>query len=215
MSTPFNCLSDDILTHDTVLDFFDDDDTMVLPSVHPPSSFSRIRRLLDYSHAFAHHYSLSRLPHDTYWDERRNPPALCHDGLPLQIRMVGYVHSVDYEAQGFELQLTRVVDHNAHVQLLQLGVPRPVRYPSTVALYPLASHVTAGADPNTAYIEVFDATRRLRPAEFMDRVGLTAVDDNDVLIVDAACVQQPTSEGWDVAFEPLLVCLLRSARNAV
>ncbi|KAI9057351.1 hypothetical protein FKP32DRAFT_1607465 [Trametes sanguinea] len=215
MSTASNCLPSDLLSHGTMLDIFNDDDTIVLPSVHPPSCFPRIRRLLDYSHAYGHHYSLSRVPADTYWDERWNPPALCHDGLPLQIRMVGSVHAVNYEAQGFELHLTRVVDHNAHVQLLQLGVPRPARYPSTVTLYPLASRATDDIDSDVTYIDVFDATRRLRPVEFMDRVGLTAVDENDLLIVDAACVQQHTSEGWDVAFEPLLVCLLRSARNTV
>ncbi|KAI9069204.1 hypothetical protein FKP32DRAFT_1671584 [Trametes sanguinea] len=207
MSSPDNTLVLDQSSSPHVLDVFDNDETIVLPGVHPASCFRRIRRMLDYSHPYERYYSLSRIPADAGWDADWSPTALCHEGLPLRIRFVGTIHALDELVQGLDLLLCRVVDHNAHIRLLRLGEPGPVRFPETVALYPTCAVDTL----DLGELEVFDATARLRPREFMTRIAFGSLSRHDLVLVEAACVQQDTSEGWDVAFEPLHVFLLRRA----
>ncbi|KAI9061027.1 hypothetical protein FKP32DRAFT_1678388 [Trametes sanguinea] len=113
-----------------------DDDTIVIPGAVRPTVIPRLRRMLDYDHPLARHYSLSKLPPDATWNYSWDPVMLSESpgGLPLKIRIIGTVVQIDSTGGELTVRLLRPLDHAFFIRVLRRGVPKPDVYPDTVTI---------------------------------------------------------------------------------
>ncbi|KAI9069657.1 hypothetical protein FKP32DRAFT_1559269 [Trametes sanguinea] len=170
----------------------------------------RIRRILDSSIDVVHQYSLSKIPPQAAWNTTSNPPFLAVDGTPMKIRIIGFITSTAALPHCVEIELLRTTDHKGLIKLLRRGSPKPSTQWFSTPLHILTMsirHISHLAD------DLYDATSRLRPPQYLERVAIDTLRVGDIMAIDCACIQHETESGWDVEFEPLDLFLIAKAAH--